>query len=774
MAFNLTRMTVYALISALEEDLRAIVKVLVQQDVDNINFPEELKERAKSRLEKDLGFTYDNVSLYDLVDYLDLGDTFQIINANPTHLPSHIATFIKKNSRTLEKIIPVRNRVMHIRPLDVEDYPSTSAYCYSLVNDDPTIWNNLHATLEHIEKNPSYVLSLDIKNLDDGYSNHNLPLPDFDETGLIGRNDDVNQVKQLCYGPFPVISIVGEGGVGKTALALKVAYELLEDPKKPFDAIVWVSSKTTQITVNEIKEIKEAITDSIGVIHEISKQLTGTTASTEGFREITEYLSTFKIALFIDNLETVLDDNIKTFVGSLPTGSKIIITSRIGIGAFEYPVKLQGIDESYGSQLLRILSKIRGVEALKKLDEKTMRNYVNRMYRNPSYIKWFVSSVQTGISPELVLQNSDMFLEFCMSNVYEYLSESAQLVTSAMQCAPGLKDIPELSYLTGFDSLTVHKALQELMSTNMLSQSSKTKGASVKTTYQLSELARSYLSKHHKPSRTYQKSIQDKRNQLNALYEKQLAQRTGDKYNTLNIQFRDKNDRVIVKMLQDAQVFVRSGQHDKAYELLEEAHKLAPDYFEVARVLAYFHQQNGNYNDTRDQYELAIVLAPELPQLHYWYGKFLLHHEQNVDDAVKEFEEAYKLDKGSVEVALSLSRGYMFQHDYVNSKRVLVEIEDYIDESSDDNKRTYFDTKIQLLYRKADEYAQRGEIPSALDKLEEMKAEFDNLPDEFKDEYSRKKLSKCQFTLKNIYRTNEPALTRRADVISSWLTYEGR
>jgi len=153
---------------------------------------------------------------------------------------------------------------------------------------------------------------------------------------------------------------------------------------------------------------------------------------------------------------------------------------------------------------------------------------------------------------------------------------------------------------------------------------------------------------------------------------------------------------------------------------------------------------------------------------------YLLHHEQNVDDAVMEFEEAYKLDKGSVEVALSLSRGYMFQHDYVNSKRVLVEIEDYIDESSDDNKRTYFDTKIQLLYRKADEYAQRGEIPSALDKLEEMKAEFDNLPDEFKDEYSRKKLSKCQFTLKNIYRTNEPALTRRADIISSWLTYEGR
>lgn len=45
------------------------------------------------------------------------------------------------------------------------------------------------------------------------------------------------------------------------------------------------------------------------------------------------------------------------------------------------------------------------------------------------------------------------------------------------------------------------------MATNMLSQSSKTKGASVKTTYQLSELARLYLGKNHKPTQTYQKAF---------------------------------------------------------------------------------------------------------------------------------------------------------------------------------------------------------------------------------------------------------------------------
>ncbi|HGP0855709.1 TPA: tetratricopeptide repeat protein [Yersinia enterocolitica] len=772
MAFNLTRMTVYALVSSLEEDLRSIIKDYIIPVNDQLNISQELKVRSKQRLEKDLGFEFNDISLFDLVDYFDLGDTIQVINKNYKNIPEHIAQIVKKNTKDFDKLIPVRNRVMHIRPLDVEDYPDTFYFCHSLVFQDTSIWTSLAETFTRINKNPGYVLSLDVKNFEDNYKNHNLPLPDFDETGLIGRNEDVKKIKQLCYGPFPVISIVGEGGVGKTALALKVAYEILEDEVNPFDAIVWVSSKTTQITVNEIKEIKEAITDSIGVIQEISNQLVGSTSGYNGFDEIVEYLSTFKIALFIDNLETILDDNIKNFVSSLPAGSKIIITSRIGLGAYEYPVKLQGIDESYASQLLRILAKIRDVDVLKRLEEKTMRNYVNRMYRNPSYIKWFVSSVQTGLLPEAILQNSNMFLEFCMSNVYEYLSNDARLLTSAMQCAPGLKDVPELSYLTGFDSLSIHRSLQELMSTNMLSQASKTKGASIKTTYQLSELARSYLSKHHKPSGTYQKSIYDKRNQLNALFEKQRMQRTEDRYNTLNIQFRDKSDRVIVKMLRDAQGYIRDGQHDKAFELLNEAHKLSPDYFEVARVMAYFHQKNGNISDAREQYELAIVLAPNLPQIHYWYGRFLLHEEQNTDDAVIVFERAYAIDPNSVEVALALARGYMFQHSFERSEGILDLIQPLIDASSDSNQKVYLDAKIQISYRKADDHAQRNEYEQCIIRLEEMKNAFEKLPLRFRDVYMRRKLSKCHVTLKNILRTSNSDILHRAENFQSWLNIE--
>ncbi|HBB7898816.1 TPA: hypothetical protein KCN26_004281, partial [Escherichia coli] len=53
MAFNLTRMTVYALLCALEEDLRSIVVSYILKPEDKeIKLPNELLEKAKRRLEK--------------------------------------------------------------------------------------------------------------------------------------------------------------------------------------------------------------------------------------------------------------------------------------------------------------------------------------------------------------------------------------------------------------------------------------------------------------------------------------------------------------------------------------------------------------------------------------------------------------------------------------------------------------------------------------------------------------------------------------------------
>ncbi|NIY81943.1 tetratricopeptide repeat protein [Vibrio hepatarius] len=771
MAFNLTRMTVYALISAIEQDLRDMV---TNHMTDKSSLNESLAERASLRFMKDneLNLTdTEEIGLEDLVGYFDLGDTFQVINGNKDLFPTQLISHIKEHTKQLELLVPVRNRVMHIRPLDFEDLPCTSSLCQKLVKEAPGFWRNTTDTIQRLDAEPSFVLSLEIPSLDEITGvKHNLPLPDFDETGLIGRDEDVAKIKRLCLGGFPVISIVGEGGVGKTALALKVAYELLEDPNSPFDAVIWVSSKTSQITVNEIVEFKGAISDSLGMFNEIESELIGEGISKkESFDEIIDYLATFKIALFIDNLETILDDNIREFIGSLPNGSKIIITSRIGLGAFEYPVKLQGIEEGYASQLLRTLSKLRNIDTLATLPQKTLLKYVNRMHRNPSYIKWFVSSVQTGLAPEVVLQHSDLFLEFCMSNVYKYLSPDARTLTDAMQCAHGLKDLPELAYLTEFDALTVQKATQELMATNMMTQSSDSKGASVKTRYQLSELARAYLSKHHKPSQTIQKQIRAKQNQLNSVFERQMKQRSSNKYQKKNIKFRDKSDRVVAKMLTDALTNLNNNQYGLAYDLLDEAHRMAPDYFEVPRVFAQYYEIIGNIADAREQYELAIVLEPDAPQLHYWFGKFLLQKDDNVDDAIVQFQRAHKLDPSSFDTALSLARCYMFASSYDETEKLLDKLKEQFERSPEHLQKIYLDTEIQISYRLADDFCRDGNIKASLKHLERMKELFDALPDHFKDKYMRKKLAKAKYTFNHVQKSTDLELQSRITQFGVWL-----
>lgn len=773
MSFNITRMKAYALLSAIETDLRELIKAHVFEE-QKVN-PDLLK-RSRERLTKDNRYMLEEAKFLDLIDYFDLGDTFQTINSNKELFPNAIASLIKKFNKDFENLIPIRNRVMHIRPLNFDDLTIINKFCVDFIKSDNSIkWNNIENTFKRIEQDPSFVLALEIKNFDeDNVISHNLPIPDFDETGLIGRDKEIEHLKKVCLGAtFPVISIVGEGGVGKSALALKVAYDLIEKDNK-FDAVIWVTSKTTQITMHEIHAIKGAIDSSLGVIQEIGNQIAGSKDNGHTLDEVIEYLETFKIALFIDNLETILDENIKNFIQRLPEGSKVIITSRIGLGAYEYPIKLEGLETTYATIFLRTLSNIRGVQVLSKLPEPTLAKYVNRMHRNPSYIKWFVSSVQTGLSIETILQNSNDFLDFCMSNVYKYLSSDAQQVTASMLCLEGYKDLPELAEVNEFDAVRLQKAILELLSTNMLSQSSDTKNTAVKNMYQLSELSRAYLRKHHKPSYEFQKKIRDKRNKLNSIFEQQMLKHDTNKYNPINIKFREKSDRVIVKKLYDVQMSIKNNQYDKAYDLLQEAQRLAPDYFEVARFAAYFYQKNGDLTEAREKFELAIHLAPNTPQLHYWFGKFLSSQEYDYDEALNQFKIAHKLDPDSFEVAVILARSYLLTQYFDDAQNILNQFEKYVGtEKNDFLVKTFYDVNTQIEYRKADSLSKEGKGAEALEQLSIYKDKFSKIPHRYKDQYLINKLQKCDYIVQRINKDITSQIDKdKLEEFSSWFNKE--
>ncbi len=331
-----------------------------------------------------------------------------------------------------------------------------------------------------------------------GGDRHNLPQPDFDETGFVGRREEARAVLSQCLGTYPVVTVLGEGGLGKTALALKVAYELLDQSEQRFESIIWATSKSSQLTGSEVVTIRDSIKTSLGLFGEVAARLAGARFE-DAVNEVLEYMEEFRVLVVLDNLETVVDERVRSFLGRLPAGGKVLITSRVGLGAFEYPYRLRPMDGREAAQLLRATAEARGIADLSGASSERLLGYCRRMHDNPGFIKWFVSAVQAGRRPEEVLSNPATFLNFCMQNVYEYISGEGRAILRAMLAAPGYQSQAGLCFLTELGVDDLQRGLQQLLTTNMAVMSVQAGAAAHETLYSLAELPRAYVTRHHPP-----------------------------------------------------------------------------------------------------------------------------------------------------------------------------------------------------------------------------------------------------------------------------------
>jgi hypothetical protein len=433
MSQSVVRLTMYSLLSALETDLRRLVRTYLLPNTESDLFSPEQLGVLKKRASRDAD---DDAS--DLLDYLDYADTVKLLNTGIAFLPETCRRLSKMLNKQSSALCSIRNRVMHSRPLHYSDYSFSIDIINSILTYPRHLFPSLHAEESRIKRDPTSVLSVTLPN-HSGFGaseSHNLPLPDFDETGFLGRADECKRLLTALRGPWPVVTIVGEGGVGKTALALRVAYELLDDSSAGFDAIVWTSSKTTRLTVTGIQNIECAIEDSLGIFSDIQGILARESAR-DSVGEVVKYQNSFKILLILDNLETILDQRVRVFLSRLTGASKVLITSRVGLGEMEYRFVLTSLPVADAVDLLRATAKVRHIPSIAKVRSETLKAYCQRMKNKSAFIKWFVTAVQVGKQPEEILQNAAVFLDYCMPNVWGYLDASAKAVADALLAVPG-------------------------------------------------------------------------------------------------------------------------------------------------------------------------------------------------------------------------------------------------------------------------------------------------------------------------------------------------
>jgi LuxR family transcriptional regulator, glucitol operon activator len=648
MTFSATRLTCFALIAAMEEDMRAAIEENLGDLTITEVLPTERADRAQARRQAD-GLP-SATSLPGLLPYLDFGDSYEALMGRKEILPGGLVTVLAAIGPGIARLISIRNRVAHTRPMEIDDSAHLLDAAALLLERGKDRWASLSETLSRLKQEPAFVLGLTI-NLPvdpDPAPQHNLPIPDFDETGFFGRKDQLRRIKKAIKGAYPVVSVLGDGGIGKTSLALKAAYELLEDPEQPFEAFIWVTAKATILTPNEIQRISGAIESSLGLFAEAAAELSGSRTE-DPVNEVLAYLENFKILLILDNLETVLDTRLRDFLLDLPLGSKVIVTSRIGLG-IENPIQLDPLTLDDSARLLRALARVRDVGQLKKLPQNAIEALAQKMGGHPAYIRWFVAGVQSGRRPEELVGDNALLLDFCMSNVYGFLKDDARAVVCCMQVLPGARNQAELAFLNSFPAGKIQAALLELLTTNFVYMSSQASGQTLDTVYQLSEFGKQYLDKRHPVPTAQRQRFLARSRELRALGSQLTAASSASPYSTDTIDVRGLGDVHVARLLREA---IRHSGRDPAAALTfcAEAQVLSPSYYEAWRVEACVRSEMQDHAAALAAYDRALELSPDSAALYFHYGAFLLNEAGEPQRGLELLQAGARLDPESPALA---------------------------------------------------------------------------------------------------------------------------
>ena len=239
---------------------------------------------------------------------------------------------------------------------------------------------------------------------------HNLPQRSY--TQFVGRQAELEKLTQLLL-PHPrsrhfVVTLDGIGGVGKSALAMELAYRYRDgyanvpEPER-FAVIVWVSAKRTLLTASGIQQRQQTFNTLPDLYREIATVLEqpGILQADSIHRRglVERALGAQRTLLIVDNLETVDDEELLTFLREIPDPTKVIVTTRHRID-IAYAIRLTGMPRDDALALMDVEAGRKGVE----LPAEAMEDLFRRTGGVPLAIVWSIGLMSMGHSVESVLR----------------------------------------------------------------------------------------------------------------------------------------------------------------------------------------------------------------------------------------------------------------------------------------------------------------------------------------------------------------------------------
>ncbi|MBO2447133.1 putative DNA binding domain-containing protein [Actinomadura barringtoniae] len=264
-----------------------------------------------------------------------------------------------------------------------------------------------------------------------------------------------------------IVNVHGPGGVGKSALATQAAYDFYE--RQEFEAILHLTAKETVLThqgiVRSLGRTLYSLEDLLAQILRLFGEEPRSEME-ENKSHALEWLSVMPTLLVLDNLETVDDGRILSFIQGLPddTLAKVLITSRRKTGGWEFPVTVSELNREEISEFIATKSSELGISI--KWSEDNIDNIANASGGLPLAIQWILGhyKLSRNLNKSITAVNSDdsPVLEFSFRNIWDALDEGSRRVLSVMSIFDSPPDSRLLAIATNLPPERLEAALLEL------------------------------------------------------------------------------------------------------------------------------------------------------------------------------------------------------------------------------------------------------------------------------------------------------------------------
>ena len=236
-----------------------------------------------------------------------------------------------------------------------------------------------------------------------------------------------------------------------------------------FDVFWYHTFKTVKFSLGEVRQLKNDINTSdkflldslrIGIFDK------------DPIEMLVKYLEKNKILLILDNLETVLDNNINKFLDLFAEAdheSKVIITSRIPVSN-SMAIKVGAFKDNEALDYFRKLINFYDLKHLhSELNTEKIKKLIKSRNNNPLHIKLSLAAVSGGKTIEDAFKENKDLLNFCYLNVFETLNENSRKILEYIYYFNRELNLSEITLIAeNVNPNEISISLRDLVSKNFL------------------------------------------------------------------------------------------------------------------------------------------------------------------------------------------------------------------------------------------------------------------------------------------------------------------